>query len=122
VDTAGWALSNYEDTITGASGIMKDGGQQEVLTCASASTTSGPGIVYLANPTVYPHETGTVFTTLPAAVEQACILFAAAQALVRGATSTTIHSIGGHAQGDAGDITQMNAEAELLLYPYRRTI
>lgn len=122
VDTTGWGVPNYSGSVSGATGVMKDGGQQEVITCASASTTSGPGTLYLSSPTVYPHDTGTVFSTMPAAVEQACILFSAAQALVRGATSTTIHAIGGHPQSDSGDITQMNSEAELLLHPYRRVI
>ena len=71
---------------------------------------------------MYEHEIGTVFTTLPAAVEQACILFCCAQALVRGATSTTIHSIGGHAQSSGLDIQELTAEAELLLHPFKRTI
>jgi hypothetical protein len=63
-----------------------------------------------------------VFTTLPAAVEQACILFCCAQALVRGATSTTIHSIGGHGASSQMDISDLNSEAELLLHPFKRTI
>jgi hypothetical protein len=76
----------------------------------------------LASSLTYNHEIGTIVSTLPAAVEWACILFAAAQALTRGATTTTIHSIGGHSQSTGGDITGLNAEAELLLHPFRRTI
>jgi hypothetical protein len=121
-DTTGWATTNYPGNITGATGVMKDSGQQEVLNCSSASTSAGPGTLTLSSPTTYEHETGTVFTTLPAAVEQACILFCCAQALVRGATSTTIHSIGGHAQSTQMDIGDLNSEAELLLHPFKRTI
>lgn len=121
-DTTGWAISNYDGSVTGATGVFKDGGQQETGSVSTASTTSGAGTLTLSSPLAYPHETGTVFTTLPAAIEQACILFCCAQALVRGATSTTIHAIGGHAQGSDKDITQMTAEAEALLSPFKRTI
>ena len=121
-DTTGWALANYEGTITGATGVIRDAGQQEVANCSSASTISGPGTLTLSAATLYPHEVGTVFTTLPAAVEQACILFCCAQALVRGATSTTIHSIGGHSASSNMDIVDLNTEAEVLLHPFKRMI
>lgn len=121
-DTTGWALSNYEGTVTGATGTIRDAGQQETANCSSASTTAGSGTLTLSSPTVYEHEVGTVFTTLPAAVEQACILFCCAQALTRGATSTTIHSIGGHAASSNMDIVDLNTEAEVLLHPFKRTI
>jgi hypothetical protein len=121
-DTTGWSITNYEGNITGATGVIRDGGQQEVANCSSASTTAGPGVLTLSVATTYQHEVGTVFTTLPAAVEQACILFCCAQALVRGATSTTIHSIGGHAASSGMDMTELSTEAEILLHPYKRTI
>ncbi len=121
-DTTGWAVSNYSTTVTGATGTIKDAGQQESVHVASASTTSGPGTLTLSSALAYSHEAGTLFTTIPAAVEQAAILFCCAQALIRGATSTTIHSVGGHAGSSAMDISELTAEAELLLHPYRRTI
>lgn len=121
-DTTGWALPNYAGTLTGATGAFKDGGQTEAVKVTASSTTSGPGTLTLSSPLGYPHVAGTIVSCLPAAVEQACILFCTAQALVRGATSTTIHSIGGHAQSSGGDITGLNAEAELLLHPFRRII
>jgi hypothetical protein len=121
-DTTGWAISNYEDTVTGATGVLKDGQQQETITVTSASTTSGPGTLTLASALAYNHVQGTIATTLPASVEWACILFCTAQALTRGATTTTIHNVGGHSQSTGGDITGLNTEAELLLHPYRRTI
>jgi hypothetical protein len=121
-DTTGFALSNYLGTSSGATGTLRDGAQQETATCMSASTTFGPGTLFTSAPINYEHEAGTIFTTLPAAVEQACILFSCAQALVRGATSTSIHSIGGHAQSNSMDISELTAEAELLLHPYKRTI
>ena len=121
-DTTGWSITNYTGNIDGATGTLRDGGQQETATCTSASTSVGPGNLTLSTAINYDHEVGTVFTTLPAAVEQACILFCCAQALVRGATSTTIHSMGGHAQSSGLDISELTAEAELLLHPFRRTI
>jgi hypothetical protein len=121
-DTTGWNLTSYSGSLSGATGTIRDGGQQETAQCSSASTSGGPGTLTLSAPTQYEHEVGTVFTTLPAAVEQACILFCCAQALVRGATSTTIHSIGGHSASSNMDITDLNTEAELLLHPFKRTI
>lgn len=121
-DTTGWAIANYQATVTGATGVIKDAGRQESVHVASASTTSGPGTLTLSSPLVYNHGPGTLLTTLPAAIEQAAILFCCAQALVRGATSTTIHSVGGHSASSDQDISTLNAEAELLLHPYRRTI
>lgn len=121
-DTTGWYLTNYSGNISGATGVIQDLGWQETATCTSASTTAGPGNLYLSSETEYPHQTGTIFTTLPNAVQQACILFAAAQALVRGATSTVIHNVSGGAQGSEHDMTMLNSEAELLLHPYKRTI
>ena len=121
-DTTGWAITNYYGTYTGATGVIKDAGQQEAIHVTATSTTSGPGTLTLSSPTVYPHAAGTLVTTLPAAIEEACILFATAEALTRGATSTTIHDIGGHSQGTGGDIVGLNTEAELLCAPFRRTI
>lgn len=121
-DTTGWAITSYQGTYTGATGVIKDSGRQEVVQVLSASTTSGPGTLALSSPLTYPHVAGTLVTTFPANVEQACILFAAAEALTRGATTTTIHDIGGHAQQTGGDIVGLTTEAELLIHPFRRTI
>jgi hypothetical protein len=121
-DTTGWAVTNYYGTYTGATGRIPDSGQQEAVRVTSASVKTGPGTLTLATPLVYPHEAGTLITSLPASIEEACILFATAEALVRGATSTTIHDIGGHSQATGGDITGLNTEAELLCHPFRRTV
>ena len=121
-DTSGWAITNYFGTYTGATGVVKDAGQQEAIHCTATSVPSGPGTLTLNEPLTYPHQAGTLISTLPAAIEEACILFATAEALVRGATSTTIHDIGGHSQNTGGDVTGLNTEAELLCHPFRRTI
>ncbi len=121
-DTSGWAITNYYGTYTGATGVVKDSGQQEAIHVMAASVASGPGTLTLSSPLTYPHEAGTLITTLPAAIEEACILFATAEALTRGATSTTIHDIGGHSQSTGGDVVGLTTEAELLCHPFRRTI
>ena len=121
-DTTGWGSANFFGTFTGATGKVADAGQQEAVHVTATSTTSGPGTLTLSAPLVYPHQAGTLITTLPAAIEDACILFATADALVRGATSTSIHDVGGHSQNTGGDIVGLNTEAELLCHPYRRTV
>ncbi|HEV2353150.1 MAG TPA: hypothetical protein VGR89_02820 [Puia sp.] len=121
-DTTGWAITNFQG-VQGATGTIRDGqGNQEVIHVSSASTTAGPGTLTLSGNLTWNHDTGTIVSTLPGQIEQAAILFATAEALTRGATSTTIHDIGGHSQNTGGDITGLNTEAELLLHPFRRTI
>jgi hypothetical protein len=122
-DVTGWAITNYQNTATGATGTIRDAqGNQEVIHCDTSTATAGPGNLVLTAPLVWDHQTATIVTTMPGQVEQACILFATAEALTRGATSTTIHDIGGHAQHTGGDVAGLNAEAELLLIPFKRTI
>jgi hypothetical protein len=120
-DTTGWAITSYQGQ-SGASGTIKDSGQQEPVHVTAASTTSGPGTLTLSSALVYPHEAGTLLTTLPASIEQACIFFCAAEALTRGATSTTIHDVGGHAQSSGGDVSSLIAYGEKLIASYRRTV
>jgi hypothetical protein len=120
-DCTGWGITNWAG-IQGATGVVKDAGQQETVHVTSASAVSGPGTLTLSGNLVYPHEQGTLLTTLPANIEEACILFATAEALTRGATTTTIHDIGGHAQNTGGDVAGLKTEAELLCHPFRRTI
>jgi hypothetical protein len=121
-DCTGWAITNYQGTYTGATGKIADSGWQEAAHVTTSSATAGPGTLNLSSPLGYDHAAGTIFTTLPASIEQACIYFAAADALTRGATSTTIHSVGGASQSSGGGARDLIEEAELLCHPYRRTI
>jgi hypothetical protein len=121
-DCTGWGITSYIGGVTGATGVVKDSGQQESVHVTASSVTAGPGTLTLSAGLAYPHGAGTIITTLPPQIEQACILFAAAEALTRGATTTTIHDIGGHAQNTGGDVAGLNTEAELLCHPFRRTI
>lgn len=120
-DCTGWASTDFSGQL-GATGVIKDSGLQETVHVTASTSTAGPGTVSLSSPLVYPHAQGTIFTTMPATVEEACILFCTAEALTRGATTTTIHDISGHSQHTGGDVESLNSEAELLLHPFRRTI
>ena len=121
-DCTGWGITNYYGTATGATGVITDGGQQESVHVTATSVTSGPGTLTLSQAISYPHQAGTVVTTMPSSVQQACIYFAAAEALTRGATSTTIHAVGGAAQSSDKGAEDLIAEGELLLHAFRRTI
>lgn len=121
-DVTGWAVTNYQGQ-QGATGEIRDSqGNQEVIHVTSSSATSGPGTLTISAPLVWNHDLATMITTMPESIEEACILFASAEALTRGATTTTIHDVGGHAQHTGGDIQGLNLEAELLLKPFRRTL
>jgi len=121
-DTTGWAITNYQGTYTGATGVVEDAGWQESIHVTSASTTSGPGILTLSSPISYDHAAGTLATTMPASIQQACIYFCTAEALTRGATSTTIHSVGGAAASSGGGARELLEEGELLIHAFKRTI
>ena len=121
-DCTGWAIQNYAGTVTGATGKLADSGWQEAVHVTAASVTSGPGTLTLSSAISYNHAAGTLLTTMPGSIEQACIYFAAAEALTRGATSTTIHSVGGAAQSSGGGARELIEEGELLLHAFRRTI
>jgi hypothetical protein len=121
-DCTGWAITNYYGTYTGATGRVVDSGQQEAIHVTASSVTAGPGTLTLSSALSYPHQAGTLVTTMPASVEQACIYFCVAEALTRGATTTTIHAVGGGAQSSDKGAEDLIAEGELLLHAFRRTI
>jgi hypothetical protein len=121
-DCTAWAITNYYGSATGATGRVADSGWQEAVHVTSSSVAAGPGTLTLASALTYDHAAGTLVTTMPASIEQACIYFAAAEALTRGATSTTIHSVGGASQSSGGGARDLIEEAELLCHPYRVTI
>ena len=121
-DCTGWAVTSYAGTYTGATGKIADSGWQEAVHVTASSVTTGPGTLTLSSPLAYDHEAGTLLTTLPSSIEQACIYFCAAEALTRGATSTTIHSVGGASQSGGGGARELIEEGELLIHAFRRTI
>jgi hypothetical protein len=121
-DCTGWAITSYYGTYTGATGRVVDSGQQEAVHVTASSVTAGPGTLTLSSPLGYPHQAGTLVTTIPGSVEQACIYFATAEALTRGATSTTIHAVGGAAQSSDSGARALIEEGELLIHAYKRSI
>jgi hypothetical protein len=123
-DCTGWGLAQAETGLTGITAAILDGGQQEVIQVTSASTTSGPGTLTLASPTLYAHDAnqGIIISTLPRSIQWAVILMCTAQALTRGATSTTIQNVPGSEQSASRRAEDLVSEAEILLHPYRRTV
>lgn len=123
-DCTGWATVSETLGSTGVTGVIYDNGAQEVAKATATSATAGPGTVTLASPLIYPHAAGTLYTSLPASVIQAAILYSTAQALTRGATATTVQTIPGGGSGGGGGkgAADVAGEAELLLDPYRRVI
>lgn len=118
-DITGWA---------GAAGTIADGGRQEnvSVTAVTPTTTgaiSGPGTLTLASAVAYTHVRGVLCTTLPGNAVQGAILYACSQALIRGATATTIQTISGTATGQAGGSPQaLAAMAAAMVHPYKRVI
>ena len=120
-DCTGWAP--FTQGANGATGVVYDSGQQEVVQVTAASATSGPGTLTLASPLQFQHVAGTLVSTLPASVMWAVIMMGSAIALTRGATSTTVQTIPGGGGGGSGKGPQdLTGEAELLLHPFRRVI
>jgi len=123
-DCTGWAVTN-DIGETGARGTIYDpGGNQEQVTVASASVTSGPGTLTLVSPMLYAHAQNTLYTTMPATIQWACALYSASIALTRGATATSIHTIPGGGAGTPAlrGPESLLEEAELLLHSYMRVI
>lgn len=124
-DCTGWAITGEFGQV-GAAGILYDFGAQETVQVTKASATSGTGTLTLASPLQYEHDAGCMVTTMPQQVPDAMILFSAAEALMRGATSTTIHQLPGGAGGTSGGGSPKPTDyikmGECLLAPFRRTI
>jgi len=119
-DCTGWAPVTAGGQ--GAGGIILDGDDQEAATVTAATAQSGPGTLTLGAPLSFGHGAQVVFTTFPQQVILAAIFFATAQALVRGATATTIQSISGTGQATASGHYELIKTGEELLWPYRRMI
>jgi hypothetical protein len=105
----------------GAAGTIYDPGWQETFSTLAATATAGPGVLTLAAPLAYAHQVGTMISTLPNTIIQAAILYCVAQALIRGATATSIQATPGSmaAEKEPGHYA---GEAELLIHPYKRVI
>lgn len=117
-DCTGWAP--VAAGAPGAVGVVYDAGQQEAVTVTAASATSGPGTLTLASPLGFPHNAGVMTTTMPDQLRWATALLCAAQALTRGATTTTVHATGGGTSQGSSAPKDFVAQAQALLNPFKR--
>ena len=122
-DCTGWAITSPLTGTTGATGTVYDAGSQEVIQVTAASVTQGPGTLTLASPLQNGHAAGVMVSTLPQSVVWAAILLSAAQALTRGATSTTVlQAPGGKSSGGSDRATSLAKQARDILAPFARII
>lgn len=127
-DCTGWAITSEASGQIGACGTVYDAGGQEVVKVTATSAASGPGLLTLSQGLQSPHAQGVMVSTLPASAVWAAALLCADQALVRGATSTTVQSIpGAGATSGTGGGSGLNSRdlrktAQMILRPYARTI
>jgi hypothetical protein len=125
-DCTGWAPSAFDPvgSVLGATGMIYDGLQQEVVQCSAASAQSGPGTLTLLSPLSWPHQNGILVTTMPQSIINATIDTCAAMALDRGATATVVQSISGGSAGDGGPVTseQLRKWAREAVQTYARVI
>jgi hypothetical protein len=114
-DCAGWVIAAALNGATGATGTAYDAAAQEVIQVTAASASQGPGTLTLATPLTYEHAAGVMVSTLPQTVVQAAILFGAAQALTRGATSTTTRQVPATGASGTSRIADFKKDAKALL-------
>lgn len=117
-DITGWV---------GAVGTIQDGGVQEAITITAvtpsvAGAITGPGTLTTSSPIVYQHPSGTLVSTLSESIIQATILLCVSQALVRGATATTVQALPGSRLNSNSSPSALVDEAKRILQPYRRVI
>jgi hypothetical protein len=101
------------------------GGQESVKVTAatptSGTTAAGPGTLTFASTLNYAHPAGILISALPSDVIWAAALFAAADALTRGATATQLRSATGGA-GVGSGAEELRLDAEMKLARFRRTV
>jgi hypothetical protein len=99
---------------------------QEAINVTAATPTSGtvptgPGTLTLKNPLTYAHAAGIIVSGLPSNIIWATTLYAAADALTRGATATALRAAPGTSVAGGG-AEELRLQAELTLAPYRATV
>lgn len=117
---------------TGASAFAYDGGTTETVQTTSVTASTpvtvmgvsvpvGPGNLTLASGLAYPHNAGTVVSSMPQVVQWATVLFAVAEVLTEGAMSYTIQSVHGSGGGTTErDQSALRTMAQKILKPYKR--
>lgn len=123
-DCTGWAIPQAETGLVGATATIYDGGQQEVVQVTSTSVSSGPGTLNLQSGTQFAHDSnvGVIISTVPRDIQWAVMLLASAEALARGATSTTVQEVSGKAQNSSARADSLRHDAHRILNTFRRVI
>jgi hypothetical protein len=119
-DCTGWVVSPvFPGAATGATGTVYDAGGQEVIQVTAASAVQGPGTLTLASPLLNAHAAGVMVSSLPQSAVWGAALFGAAQALTRGATSTTVREIPGKGtEGSGIRAASLEKQARDILAPF----
>lgn len=123
-DCTAWVIPQAETGSVGATATIYDGGQQEIIQVTAASATSGPGTLTLASGTQFAHDatTGVAISTVPRDIQWAVMLLASAEALARGATSTTVLEVGGKAQNSSSRSDTLREDAHKILNTFKRVV
>jgi hypothetical protein len=132
-DVTGWSVATADAPITcpiydGANTeVVQVTGVASVVNGTTGLAAYGPGVLTLATATNYTHAGPTagvaacLISTMPATIMSATIKMAVAEALVRGATATSVQRNQGQTtkSGSPGDLYLEGCE---LLLPYRRVV
>lgn len=126
-DCSGAMAWNATNQLEGVNAWLYDGADTELISVTSASASYGPGTLTLRSPTTFKHTVTTqqkiLVSALPEDIQQAGILHATYQALVRGATATTVQAQPGAEVGGSGSHSaSILDDVKTLLDPYRRSI
>jgi hypothetical protein len=117
-DCTGWAP--VPPSTQGAVGVIQDNAAgQEAVAVLAASAATGPGELSLSAPLQYGHAPGILVSCMPSQIQWATALYAASQALTRGATSTTIQTTRGGSSRNSGGGVTLKMAADELLNPFR---
>jgi hypothetical protein len=93
---------------------------QETAVVTAASAASGPGTLTITPALTWQHQQGILLTAMPAQLQWACVIYAVGQALTRGATATTVQTIGPSAARTTDDPYTLMKYAEEMVHPFKR--
>lgn len=119
-DCTGWGPP--AGSTQGAAGTIYDAAQEEGVVVTASSATQGPGTLTLSGPLQFNHSTGVLLSAMPTSIQQATILLAVSQALVRGSTATTVQAVPGSSVGPGATPQQFVDAARQILHPYKRVL